>query len=54
MFDLTPKSYTIIVRQGKKHILKEEFNDYELALTRFEEIETVYGSRYWIDFRTHY
>jgi hypothetical protein len=53
-YTLIPKSYTIIVRQGKKHLLKEEFKDYEVAMARLDEVEHVYRDRYWIDFRTNY
>lgn len=53
-YTLTPKSYTIIVRQGKKHLIKEEFKDYDAAMSRLDEIEALYQDRYWIDFRTNY
>lgn len=51
---MQPKSYTIIVRQGAKHILKEVHKDYEVAMARLEKIESIYADRYWIDFRTNY
>jgi|LauGreDrversion4_2_1035121.scaffolds.fasta_scaffold187436_3 hypothetical protein len=53
-YTLTPKSYTIIVRQGKKHLLKEELKDYEVAMERLDELERVYGNKYFIDFRTNF
>jgi hypothetical protein len=59
VYDTLPATgYTIIVRKGKAGgnliIMKEEFKDYELAMSRLDEVERCYGNRYWIDFRTHY
>lgn len=55
---LTPTSWTIIVRKGSIGgnliILKEEYTDYDAVMTRLDEVERNYGSRYWIDLRTHY
>ena len=59
VYDTLPATgYTIIVRKGKAGgnliIMKEEHKDYEVAMARLDEVERNYGSRYWIDFRTHY
>jgi hypothetical protein len=53
-YTLTPKSYTIIVRQGKKHLIKEELKDYDAAMARLDELEALYQNQYWVDFRTNY
>jgi hypothetical protein len=51
---MLPESYTIIVRDGKRHVLKEVHKDYEVAMARLEKIESIYADRYWIDFRTNF
>lgn len=49
-----PRSYTIVVRNGSKYILKEVHKDYEVAMERLEKLETVYGSKYTVDFQSNY
>ena len=54
MMQLTPKSYTIIVREGTKHMFKATYKSYDLAMERLSHLEFTYGDRYWIDFRSNY
>ena len=59
VYDTLPATrYTIVVHKGSRGgnliIMKEEFKDYELAMTRLDEIERCYGGKYCVEFETRY